>query len=229
MDVLCAILTAEDNDDHRKEVLRMSRNFIGLEFASMILALATSHHMSLVGRALRLGMLLLRAESYNDNPSEKRCGHAFQVAFNNNRRALVAFRRVFDDHKQRLEKRQHETKEDLAELDQSEESLDANVTEAILQLVELLCADCNTSFQTLFRHQENVLEQCNLVGAIADLSLAYANLMKWKMKEDWDFDESTRLHHPQDRSVELGREVNDNRSKQAVGLLWICIIFMTIL
>lgn len=141
---------------------RMSQYLTHRELPAMVLSLVPSHHVHLKDRALRLGILMLRAEEgAGHTDADRKCDHAFRLAFQGSmgRRALESFRHVFDEHKQRLIKRQHELMDELAELDESEENLDVDVVRSILQLVEHLCMGCYAPMQALFRHQENELEQ----------------------------------------------------------------------
>lgn len=152
LDVLCATCTPEETQESRHRIHAMARYLTEREVAAMVLGLVASPHHTMVDRALRLAVLVLHADAHSpDAAVSQRHSETFELALHTSagRRALAAFRGVFEAHKQRLQKRQHELLEDAEDRDAAEEMLDVDIVRAVLQLVEQLCLNSNIKLQVL--------------------------------------------------------------------------------
>jgi hypothetical protein len=185
LNVLCAACTVETPHDLKSidSANGFAEYLTGREAASMVLHLASSHHHLLLDRALQLGVLLLRAEVGQED-AHRQCHHSFELAFRGHegRKALASFHHIFEEHRKRLLTREHEVEEDEEALDMSEENLEVDVVRAVLQMVEQLSMDSNAAMQHLFRHQDNELDQVNMLADICGLSDAYGRLTQHKMR-----------------------------------------------
>eukprot|EP00047_Mylnosiga_fluctuans_P017901 m.65315 g.65315 ORF g.65315 m.65315 type:complete len:2703 (-) comp7315_c0_seq2:81-8189(-) len=222
IDVLCAALTPDDGHSW-DTIVAVSRFLTEREIPAMVLSFAGTEHQDLLDRSLRLGILLLQADRHgldhartHGGSGDALVGHvelAFQAALSSDngegQRALMAYRSVLEKHEKRLAKRQQELAEDLVDLDVDEENLDADIIMSVLQLLEQLCSGCNAAIQGLLRHQDNLVEQCDLLGAVCSLAFAYAALTEHKIRAGWDMQDTVRLDFPKAKAFEMHRELND--------------------
>eukprot|EP00050_Salpingoeca_kvevrii_P009719 m.4425 g.4425 ORF g.4425 m.4425 type:complete len:2676 (+) comp2418_c0_seq1:49-8076(+) len=213
--VLCALLSHdEDNEQSSREVVLVAKKLNQLELPAMILFLITTKHLQTVNLSLHLGCLLLQTSPTETAIVEERLHPHSQAVFERGfkshlgRRVLVSIRRRFEEHKEMLQKREHEQEDEKLARDQDEEDLESAIMHGLLNFVALMCDGVNTSTQNFFRHQDSI-DHVNVVGLIVELSHSYGRIVQAKITHGFDFEDINRRSAVEERLKELHRERND--------------------
>eukprot|EP00051_Salpingoeca_urceolata_P023861 m.411246 g.411246 ORF g.411246 m.411246 type:complete len:2678 (-) comp20163_c1_seq6:250-8283(-) len=220
--VISALASPESTEElaiqeQRSVVLRLN----SLELPETLVYLMTSHHQETVETAAILAGLLLHGspfENASDNHPQFDHPHS-QVQFakairseHYGKRFLHALRRIFENHKEHLHKREHELEADKAKRDQDAEDLEARVVIGILEVLRLCCAGMYEPLQEWFRHQEQQAEQINVLAMVVELSHSFLKIYLVKERDGFDFEDLTRKSAVTDRLNELRRERDDTVS-----------------